>query len=112
MRAWSSTSTATSSSSCGESNAHELLGIAREATSNVLRHACARSLSIRLTREDGHLVLQLQDDGQGFDADGPARGSGAGLAHMAQRASRIGGSFSLTSSAGAGTLVRVRVPVP
>jgi signal transduction histidine kinase len=84
--------------------------IAREATSNVVRHARANTLAIRLAREDEHVVLLLQDDGQGFDPDGPARSAGQGLANMAERARRIGGTLSIVSSRGAGTAVRVDVP--
>jgi signal transduction histidine kinase len=87
----------------------ELLGIVREAVSNALRHGQAERVAINLRVEGVHAVLEVQDDGAGFD---PAKQSqGQGLPHLRQRASELGGEFSVDSRPGGPTLLRVRFPL-
>lgn len=86
-----------------------LLQLAREAVSNVIRHAAAGSVSIRLHRAPGSLVLSIRDDGRGFDPR--AVDSGHGLRSMAERARRLGGALTVRSHAGQGTEVRVAIPL-
>ena len=83
-----------------------LYGIAREALNNVLKHAQARRVSVALRRAPGMIVLEVADDGAGFD--GAGRG-GLGLAGMAERAERLGGRLTVSSAPGAGTTVRAEV---
>jgi signal transduction histidine kinase len=84
--------------------------VAQEAITNAVRHAGARHLQVRLQlRLRAHLlVLEVRDDGVGFD---PAQCSGAtclGIAGMAERASLVGGSVAIRSEPGAGTRVTAR----
>ena len=81
--------------------------IAREALSNVVRHARASSCVLALTREDDALVVRVTDDGRGISGHAPR---GVGLESMAARADELGGSFSTTSS-GSGTRVEARLPL-
>jgi signal transduction histidine kinase len=87
--------------------------IAQEALQNVVKHASARTATIRLTVEPGAAMLTIEDDGQGFDpAAVPARaGPTYGLAGMRERAELLGGELALHSSAGDGTTVRLTVPL-
>jgi signal transduction histidine kinase len=85
-----------------------LLRAAQEALANVAKHAAAGSVRVSLSFVDGFVGLEVRDDGRGFDPDGPALGYG--LAGMRRRAAQVGGAVSVTSSAGAGTTVRVEVP--
>lgn len=88
-----------------------LLHIAREAVSNVLRHAQARRVDLRLSLRDGSAVLSVADDGRGFDpADDPEEGK-LGLRNMRSRARLLGGTFLVSSGPGRGTEVRVEVPL-
>lgn len=87
-----------------------LLRIAQEAVSNALRHAFPTTLSLQLAVEDDRLVLQVSDDGRGFDA-AVVGGRGYGLSAMARRAELMGGQLSVTSAAGRGTVVRVEAPM-
>jgi signal transduction histidine kinase len=90
----------------------ELLRIAQEALTNALRHAEATHVVLRLAATDGHVVLEVRDDGVGFDPDAPMlRARRLGLTSMEQRARRVGGSLRIESSAGGGTTVRVEAPV-
>jgi len=88
-----------------------LLRITQEALTNVRRHAQARHVWVRLTREDGHLELTVADDGRGFDPALPQGRHRVGLASMRERARSVGGQLTLATSPGQGTRVTVRVPV-
>jgi signal transduction histidine kinase len=93
----------------------EVFSIAREALTNVRKHARAQRVSLDL-RVDGHeLVLLIKDDGAGFEADllavGPERWPHFGLAGMRERAESIGGTIGWRSESGKGTEVELRVPV-
>jgi signal transduction histidine kinase len=83
-----------------------LFRIAQEALNNVVKHARASQVCIRL-----HLVkpfwMEIQDQGQGFDLQQARNGSRVGLASMGERAAEIGWNLEIISSLGAGTRVRV-----
>ena len=87
-----------------------LLYIAREATSNVIRHARANTVTIRLATTDDELVLTIHDNGRGFDPEATESRLGNGLRNIRDRARAIGGTFSIASLPGQGTAVCVRVP--
>jgi signal transduction histidine kinase len=89
----------------------QLAAIAREATSNALRHAGASTLAIRLSHEGGRIVLVISDDGGGLGAAGSSRSLGRGLNNMARRARVMGAQVKVHSELGAGTEVRVELPV-
>jgi signal transduction histidine kinase len=86
----------------------ELYHLAREALNNVLKHACARSVSVLLALSPDDVVLEVSDDGKGFDPQAGRASGGLGLAGMEERARRVGGEFSLQSAPGGGTKVRFR----
>lgn len=84
--------------------------VVQEALNNIAKHSGAKTVKIRLSREDGALELRIEDDGQGFD---PSRirseregMPGFGLTSMRERTELSGGTFTVTSSAGKGTLIR------
>jgi two-component system, NarL family, sensor histidine kinase DevS len=83
--------------------------IIREALSNVGRHANAETCRVSVRRESGVAVIEIDDDGRGFDVD--ASPGGMGLGNLAERASAIGGTLSIVSSPEQGTTVRVEVPL-
>jgi len=87
-----------------------LLRIVREASSNASRHAGARQVQVRASRAGPMLLLEIEDDGQGFDP-ATASGQGHGLRSMRQRAHMLGGQLQLDSAPGGPTVVRVSVPV-
>jgi signal transduction histidine kinase len=87
----------------------EVFRIAQEALQNALRHSSAAQIAVRLQRDDGRVVLEVQDDGTGFDpAAVTLRSRSLGLTSMEERAERLGGMLSIDSSA-AGTTVRLEV---
>lgn len=78
--------------------------IAQEALTNAVRHADARSIVVSVIARDDHLRLAVRDDGRGFDP--LARSPQAlGLAGMQERATALGGRFSIASAPGAGTTI-------
>ncbi len=92
----------------------EVFGIAREALTNIRKHARAQRVGISMEREGREVVLRIEDDGVGFDAElltrGPERWPHFGLAGMRERAESVGGSIAWRSSPGAGAAVELRVP--
>jgi signal transduction histidine kinase len=66
-----------------------------------------------MTREQDGIVLEIRDDGQGFDPSMPGRGFGPrfGLQSMRERVESIHGTFAVRSTAGQGTTVRIEVPL-
>ena len=88
----------------------EVLQVAHEAVSNVIRHAAAGKVGLRVEMDPATDLIQLtvEDDGIGFD---PAGGlpTGHGLRNMMSRAIALGGDLDVVSRPGAGTRVRLRV---
>jgi two-component system, NarL family, sensor histidine kinase DevS len=86
--------------------------IAQEALSNALKHSGASRVVLRTGDESGHFVLEVEDDGRGFD---PRRiedpGAGLGLVGMEERAGAVGGTIHMASGLGEGTRVRFQVSV-
>jgi len=86
-----------------------LFRILQEALTNVMRHAQAHSLEIRLTVEDGMLALTVADDGVGFQ---PAAGHRSfGVVGMRERVLMLGGSLTLDGEPGNGTTLQARIPL-
>lgn len=82
--------------------------MATEALSNALRHAGAENVSVTLSFEDAALTLEVADDGSGFDPETPSRGMG--LSNVRSRVASLGGSVSVRSRTGDGTVLRLEIP--
>jgi signal transduction histidine kinase len=88
----------------------EVLRIAQEALQNALRHADAKRVALRLRAENGRLLLEVEDDGVGFEPDAPdLRARRLGLTSMEERSRRLGGRLEIRSALGSGTTVRLEV---
>jgi NarL family two-component system sensor histidine kinase LiaS len=86
--------------------------IAQESLQNALRHSQATRIDLHLSYEDGELVLNMIDNGVGFDADQVSgKGQGLGLLSMNDRTITCGGKLNITSKPGQ-TRVNVRIPAP
>lgn len=88
----------------------ELYRIAQEALNNALKHAGATEVIVRICIDAGEVVLEVVDNGRGFDAQKAALGGGLGWVGMRERARQIGGSLIISSASGQGATVCVRVP--
>jgi signal transduction histidine kinase/ligand-binding sensor domain-containing protein len=91
-----------------------LLRIAQEAVTNVVKHAGANRIAIRLHTEARKLYLRVKDNGRGFEPRDvfSSMGGHFGLIGMRERAERLGGEMRLASNPGEGTEVEVTVPLP
>ncbi len=100
----------------GRRHPHEglLLTAARELLANVVQHADAREVVLRLSEADGELLLEVADNGRGFDPHVlPSRLAEGhiGLRSQRERVESIGGRVEIRSAPGRGTSVRVGVPI-
>jgi signal transduction histidine kinase len=94
-----------------------LYRVAQTAVHNVVRHAAAHRVDLRLTTASGEdtgreVVLDIIDDGQGFDvADAERRRPGMGLFTMRERVALAGGTFAIASRVGKGTRITAALPL-
>ncbi len=90
----------------------QVFRVAQEALGNALRHAAADRIDVSLDTTDGGIVLMVSDDGEGFDVGAPAlRSRRLGLTSMEERARVVGGTLVIESRPGAGTTIRLEVPL-
>jgi signal transduction histidine kinase len=87
----------------------ELYRIAQEALNNVIKHAQAKRVVIRLVGESGQVRLTIEDDGVGFDPLKIGHGGGQGFRNMRERASNIGARCLFESAPGQGTKITIEV---
>jgi PAS domain S-box-containing protein len=85
--------------------------IFQETLTNISRHAAATHVTVRLARAGEDLMLQVTDDGKGFQEQQPASKKSLGLLGMRERAVVLGGDFHVQSHPGKGTTVTVRIPL-
>jgi PAS domain S-box-containing protein len=90
--------------------AEHIVQMAREALSNVGRHAHASTCRISLRLANGKALLEIDDDGCGFDPAAAAGGTGQGLRNLAERSQGLGGRLAIHSD-GAGTTVSIWMPL-
>ena len=93
-----------------QGNALALFHICQEALANIAKHARARSVQITLWKTPQRALLEVSDDGRGFDFENQQMNIGHGLANMQTRARNVGGDVELTSETGVGTTILAWVP--
>ena len=90
-----------------------LFGIVQECLTNIHRHSGSKTAGIRISRDDGALVLEVRDEGRGMRAERMSEiqssGSGVGIRGMRERALQLSGTMSIDSDA-SGTRIRVVIP--
>lgn len=85
--------------------------ILQEALTNVVRHAEAKRVTVRVSTEDESLRLEIRDDGRGIDPESVAAPTALGLLGMHERVVPFGGSVDVRRAAHRGTVVEVRMPL-
>lgn len=86
-----------------------LYHVAQEALNNIVKHADADRATVTLATLKGEVVLEISDDGVGFDPEGDYPGH-LGLQSMHERMDEAGGTLQVESDPGKGTLIRARLP--
>jgi signal transduction histidine kinase len=88
--------------------------IVQESLNNIMKHAQATEVDVRITRSEEEVVLSIRDNGVGFNlTNRPSKGgkSGFGLTGMEERTHSLGGTFRVRSAPGQGTLMTVEIPI-
>jgi signal transduction histidine kinase len=88
-----------------------LLHIVRESLSNAIRHGGATVITVALRPENGNAIVEITDNGGGFDTAADSHIRGKGLVNLNERTKELAGSLSIESSPGQPTRVRVTVPL-
>lgn len=89
---------------------HALYRIAQEALHNIVKHARASVVVLRLARQANEVILEVRDNGRGFDPADPFPGH-LGLRSMHERVAKMGGTLAIESVPEQGTCVGVRMPI-
>jgi signal transduction histidine kinase len=85
--------------------------IVQEALTNAARHAAGSAAAVRIAREDGHLLVEVEDNGGAGVQSLAASGSGNGIAGMTERAEALGGTLTAGARPEGGFSVRARLPL-
>ncbi len=93
-----------------EMNAMSLFHICQEALANIAKHANASKVTIDLWTTADRVLLEVSDDGQGFEVGKTSKTVGHGLANMQTRVQNVGGDVDITSEPGEGTSILAWVP--
>jgi signal transduction histidine kinase len=93
-----------------ENQSSTLYYIAREALWNIIKHAKANHIVVKLSQDGDQIMMIVQDNGVGFDLTSSSRTEEMGLRNMEERAGLIGGTFKLKSEPGQGTELVVWLP--
>ena len=88
-----------------------VLHIVRESLSNAIRHGGATVITVALRRENGNAVVEITDNGRGFDTAADSQNRGKGLVNLNERTKELAGSLSIESSPGQPTRIRVTIPL-
>jgi two-component system nitrate/nitrite sensor histidine kinase NarX len=89
----------------------QLVRIVQEALTNIRKHAQACGVTLSASERDEDVILEVGDNGRGFAPEEPQPASQYGLRSMRERAEAIGADFQIISTPGAGTTVRLRIPI-
>ncbi|MBW4890682.1 hypothetical protein KXQ82_13180 [Mucilaginibacter sp. HMF5004] len=89
-----------------------LFRILQEVLNNIIKHARATKINIKLAYPEKAISLQIDDNGIGFDIDMPTGQKGMGLQNISKRVAIVGGEVSITSQQGQGTVILIFIPYP
>jgi two-component system sensor histidine kinase DevS len=93
-----------------QTHAMTLFHICQEALANIAKHAGAQKVNINMWGTSDRVLLEVQDDGRGFDFERTSKTVGHGLANMQTRVSSVGGDLDVSSNHGEGTTILAWVP--
>jgi signal transduction histidine kinase len=82
--------------------------VIKEALHNIVKHACASEVQVRIDFLQSQMIINIKDNGKGFSID-QSSGGGNGLINMQKRIENIGGIFKIESGPGQGTIITIKV---
>ena len=85
--------------------------VVQEALTNTARHAGVSEVHVRVWSSKGNLLVEVRDEGVGFDPASPAANRGVGITGMRERVLAFGGELTIKSAPGSGTTLRARFPL-
>ena len=88
-----------------------LYRVVQEALTNIIKHADARHVVVQLAKGYPRVILKIEDDGKGFALEKEPPKEGLGIVSMRERVEQLGGDFRIITSPGAGTKIRVTLPL-
>jgi signal transduction histidine kinase len=88
-----------------------ILNAVKEALNNAVRHSGGSEVWLRIQCEAGLLLIIIEDNGRGI-TDGASPAQGSGMRNMRERIASQGGSLTMSSKPGAGTIIQFRIPFP
>ncbi len=91
-------------------SAREIASVIKESVTNVVRHARAQAVKIRLESSDGRIRITIRDDGVGLGLEQATGTNGIGLRGSAERLAELGGVFEVRRGATMGTVIRIEAP--
>jgi PAS domain S-box-containing protein len=94
-----------------EPHATTLFRVLQESLTNIAKHAQASSVEVALDHGDGEIAIRVRDDGVGFSMQSPRKPNSYGLIGLRERAYLLGGTVTIDSTPGRGTLIEVRLPL-
>ena len=94
-----------------EAKEHQCFLMIQEALANVVKHAQARHVTLSIHELGHRVLLVVADDGRGFNRNEAARAGSYGLSTMRERCDKLGGTMNIISQPGAGTTIRVHIPL-
>ena len=89
----------------------ELYGLTQEALNNSIKHGGATTITVRLSEKDDSILLDIIDNGKGFDLKQAESKHGTGLISMNKRVDILGGRIEISTEPGEGTRIQVSVPI-
>lgn len=90
------------------STSHQIYCIIKEGLNNIQKHASAKNVNLRGYQQRENIIIELEDDGIGFDVNSPH--TGFGLQGMRERTQILGGELDIQSFANIGTKIKLKVP--
>jgi signal transduction histidine kinase len=88
----------------------ELYGLAQEALNNSIKHSGANAVFVHLYETEDTVILEINDNGNGFNLDNAKQKHGAGINSMMQRVKNLGGNLEINSEPEKGTTIKAKIP--
>ena len=87
----------------------EVYRVIQEALNNILKHAHATYVFVKIVEDQNHINVIIQDNGRGFDQTLTGKSGGLGFRNIRERIRKIGGTFRIDTAPGQGTSIHIEI---